>query len=303
MNSTPTPDAIEIVGHPAIQDPRPGDPNHTVTAAPVTIAAATVPRQVPAAEGADADLRTPAAPAADPAAARTTAAMLAGHPDHLDDPDAGKAADAASVENLLRCWVRESEVARPDGDILRIPLDASGTALLVPVRYWSATGWHRFGMPLLESAGPHSAPVDAVTVAALLSRESGGSEGAQLVARVADSVRRTADFLTDRRATPAPQAPTSSSPANSPSSSVTPPPHTQEPRRALRHRTPPLLTRVARLLPPPLVRRRPVRARHRLGLDRTGPRRPRGAAHHPSRGRSGTARPHRPAASPPLAGT
>ncbi|MFD3485858.1 IucA/IucC family protein [Streptomyces sp. NPDC058665] len=212
MNSTPTPDAPEITDRLATQDPRPGDPNHAVTAAPLTIGAATVPRQVPAADGADTDFRTPATPvpAADPdtplapAADPAPRAAAAEHPDHLDDPDAAKAADAASVENLLRCWARETDIARPDGDTLRIPLDASGTALLVPVRYWSATGWHRFGMPLLESAGPGSVPVDAVTVAALLSRESGRSEGTELVARVADSARRTADFLTDRRAAPGP---------------------------------------------------------------------------------------------------
>ncbi|MET4927637.1 IucA/IucC family protein [Streptomyces sp. PSRA5] len=171
-----------------------------MTAAPVTIGSATVPRQLPAAEAADADSRTPDARATDPAPHPT----VADDPDHLDDPDPRKAADAASVENLLRCWVRESDVPRPDGDTLRIPLDASGTALLVPVRYWSATGWHRFGLPLLESAGPHSTPADAVTVAALLGRESGQSQGAELVTRVADSARRTAEFLTDRRTTPGP---------------------------------------------------------------------------------------------------
>ncbi|MFC8078295.1 IucA/IucC family protein [Streptomyces sp. NPDC057307] len=200
MNPTPTPDAPEIVGRPTAQDLGPGDPYDTATIPPVTIAAATVPRQLPVGEGADADSRTPDARVTDPAS-RTTAAD---HPDHLDDPDPRTAADGASVENLLRCWVRESNVPRPDGNTLRIPLHASGTALLVPVRYWSATGWHRFGPPLLESAGPHSTPADAVTVAALLGRESGQSQGAELVARVADSARRTADFLTDRRRNPGP---------------------------------------------------------------------------------------------------
>ncbi|WTL22616.1 IucA/IucC family protein [Streptomyces sp. NBC_01506] len=147
-----------------------------------------------------ADLRTPGTPAGTPVADAAVAEQL----DPLDDPDPWKAADAASVENLLRCWIRESNVPRPDGNTLRIPLDASGTALLVPVRYWSATGWHRFGPPLLESAGPHAPAVDAVTVAALLSREFGHSHGAELVARVADSARRTADFLTDRRTDPGP---------------------------------------------------------------------------------------------------
>ncbi|MEU1228536.1 IucA/IucC family protein [Streptomyces sp. NPDC005828] len=125
-------------------------------------------------------------------------------PDPLDDPDPQRAADAAAVENLLRCWVREKNLPAPGSATLRIPLDASGTALLVPVRYWSPTGWHRFGAPTLEGL-PASAPAaDAVTVAALLSRETGRSEGADLVGRVADSARRTADFLAERRRRPEP---------------------------------------------------------------------------------------------------
>jgi siderophore synthetase component len=124
------------------------------------------------------------------------------HLDPLDDPDARRAADTATVENLLRCWVRENDLARPDGPALRIPLGASGTALLVPVHYWSATGWHRFGPPALEGSPHEAAPADAVTVAALLGRESGHGDGTDLVARVADSARRTADFIADRRERP-----------------------------------------------------------------------------------------------------
>ncbi|MGP3982792.1 IucA/IucC family protein [Streptomyces sp. KR80] len=134
-------------------------------------------------------------------------------PDPLDHPDPRAAADAAAVENLLRCWAREHGMPQPNGDWLRIPLGASGTALRVPVRYWSATGWHRFGSPALENAPTDAPAVDAVTLAALLSREGGrgagpigGAEGADLVGRVADSVRRTAEFIRDRRSRPAPPA-------------------------------------------------------------------------------------------------
>nr|WSW66400.1 iron transporter [Streptomyces sp. NBC_00995] len=133
---------------------------------------------------------------------RATAARSAPTTDLLDHPDPMRAADAAGIENLLRCWVRECDLPRPEGETLRVPLPASGTALLVPVRHWSATGWHRFGPPLLEQA-PEGAPAaDAVTVAALLGREADHHEGADMVARVADSVRRTAGFIDERRRRP-----------------------------------------------------------------------------------------------------
>ncbi|WP_425264161.1 IucA/IucC family protein [Streptomyces caeruleatus] len=81
------------------------------------------------------------------------------------------AAQAAAVENLLRCWVRETNVPAPGNGVLRISLPATGTALLVPVHYWSPTGWHRFGLPHLADAPP----TDAVTLAALLIRETLGA--------------------------------------------------------------------------------------------------------------------------------
>ncbi|MFD9392033.1 IucA/IucC family protein [Streptomyces sp. NPDC060000] len=180
--------------------------------------------------------------------------------DLLDHPDPHTAAQAAAVENLLRCWVREAGLPAPHDGVLRVPLPASGITLLAPVHYWSPTGWHRFGLPRLSGAPDLSPPADAVTVAALLVREtlrggrlplqggrlsdasartvatpqlgaipverataatptpcpastSGGGngdeggersgEGIDLVARVADSVRRTAVFISERRASPA----------------------------------------------------------------------------------------------------
>ncbi|WP_432188424.1 IucA/IucC family protein [Streptomyces sp. Tue6028] len=187
--------------------------------------------------------------------------------DLLEHPDAQTAAQAAAVENLLRCWVRENDLAAPDDGTLCIPLPASGTSLLVPVHYWSATGWHRFGPPCLTGAPEGAPPADAVTVAALITRETAtaagaadgtgaargaegegpgstgraagtgsteradgtggaegtgaaggtgesghghgtraeygvGLEGADLVGRVADSVHRTAAFISDRRQRP-----------------------------------------------------------------------------------------------------
>ncbi|MFJ9820621.1 IucA/IucC family protein [Streptomyces sp. NPDC101151] len=163
--------------------------------------------------------------------------------DPLDDPDPHTAAQAAAVENLLRCWVRETDLAAPTTSTLRIPLPTSGTALIAPVRHWSPTGWHRFGPPCLAGAPETAPPVDAVTLAALLARETPGGKGitgapgatgttgapgststtstssatgtstagtpkpvdpdGDLVAGVADSLRRTATFIRDRRAHPA----------------------------------------------------------------------------------------------------
>ncbi|MFD4835373.1 IucA/IucC family protein [Streptomyces uncialis] len=123
--------------------------------------------------------------------------------DLLDHPDPWIAAQAAATENLLRCWVRELNLTAPAHGVLRIPLPASATALLVAVRYWSATGWHRFGPPYLEGAPETAPPVDAVTLAALLGREAPGhTDTTDLAGRVADSVRRTSFFVTDRRHRP-----------------------------------------------------------------------------------------------------
>ncbi|WP_425584632.1 IucA/IucC family protein [Streptomyces levis] len=143
-------------------------------------------------------------------------------PDPLRQPDPHLVAHKATVETLLRCWARETGQAAPSDGVLRVPLPASGTALLVPVRYWSPTGWHRFGLPRLADAPVDAPPVDAVTVAALLTRESptggwasgdvparkadaavpGVNDGIALVAGVADSLRRITTFVSERREHP-----------------------------------------------------------------------------------------------------
>lgn len=154
--------------------------------------------------------RRPAASENGPGTAGLPPAAATGDP--LEQPDPELAADAAGIENLLRCWVRETGLERPADHELRVPLAASGTALRVPVRYWSPTGWHRFGLPALDGA-PHDAPpLDAAALAALLAREGtagprearGVREAVALVGRVADSVQRTAVFLADRRCAPGP---------------------------------------------------------------------------------------------------
>ncbi|MEW2528762.1 IucA/IucC family protein [Streptomyces sp. NPDC047071] len=126
--------------------------------------------------------------------------------DLLDHPDPQIAAQAAAVENLLRCWVRENAIPAPDHGSLRIPLRASATALLVPVDYWSPTGWHRFGLPYLED-GPDSAPpVDAVTVAALLSRENASAEAGGAPGPETSGASRVSRADRAERAVPLPEA-------------------------------------------------------------------------------------------------
>jgi siderophore synthetase component len=124
--------------------------------------------------------------------------------DLLEHPDPYVAAEAATVENLLRCWVREANLAAPDNGILRIPLPASGTALLAPVHYWSPTGWHRLGLPYFAGARPQSPSADAVTVAALLSRET--PSATPLDPGLASTVDRP-DPNTDRPSPLTPSAP------------------------------------------------------------------------------------------------
>jgi siderophore synthetase component len=126
-------------------------------------------------------------------------------PDPLEHPDPINAADAATTENLLRCWVRENDLPAPADGTLRIPLPASGTTLLVPLHHWSPAGWHRFGRPYFDGTPGSSPPADAATIAALLARETSGTDAAaisDLVSRVVDSLRRTATFITERRAYP-----------------------------------------------------------------------------------------------------
>ncbi|WP_149184575.1 IucA/IucC family protein [Streptomyces sp. TRM49041] len=117
---------------------------------------------------------------------------------HLDPV---MAADRAAVDNLLRCWVRETGVERPVGNLLRLELPASGTAVEAPVLYWSPVGWHRFGPARLRSGTPAS----ATALAALLGVEAadGDPESVMdLTGWVSDSVRRVAEFVRARRAAP-----------------------------------------------------------------------------------------------------
>ncbi|SFL79611.1 IucA/IucC family protein [Streptomyces pini] len=133
-----------------------------------------------------------------------------GGPDPLDHPDPQRAAATAATERLLRAYVRETGTEVPAaGQSLHLVLPLSRMTLRVPVRYRSATGWHRFGEArVVTSERGGSLPADIALAAAGLVREHtlrrGRSllDGGDAVARVLDSARRTAVHLARRRAEP-----------------------------------------------------------------------------------------------------
>ncbi|MEV0598835.1 IucA/IucC family protein [Streptomyces sp. NPDC050315] len=159
----------------------------------------------------------------DVSAARTpsnppgTAGQFSPADDPLHTLDARGAAEHAHLEALLRCWLRETHTEFGAGP-LRVTLPTAGLTLVTEVTHYSPTGWHRFGPVLLEGpGGALGTTADPVTAIALLSTEaavSGGSlpggvpagEVADLVERTAESVRRVASFIADRRTHPEPPA-------------------------------------------------------------------------------------------------
>ena len=159
----------------------------------------------------------PAFPAAVPVRLRAGGAAERSA-DPVEDPDPVRAANAAAVANLLRCWVRETSVAEPADGVLRLDLKAGGVRVEAPVYYWSPVGWHRFGQVRMIRRAEHGKRADrtgvladAAALALLLEREAadaGGADpdaaidqgsGTDLVARVADSAAHTARFIAARR--------------------------------------------------------------------------------------------------------
>ncbi|QDY77996.1 IucA/IucC family protein [Streptomyces qinzhouensis] len=137
-------------------------------------------------------------------------------PLHGLDPRA--AAEHAHLEALLRVRLLETGVD-PAAGPLRIELPALGLAIVTEVVHRSPSGWHRFGPVRLEGPGGLlGAAADPVTVVALLSTETANTaspgrrgaippgEVADLVERTAESIRRVAVFIADRRANPEPPA-------------------------------------------------------------------------------------------------
>ena len=210
MNPTPAPEA----DGPLTSQQR----GHDLPKGPLAVESTTVPRQKAGPHGtlrAGSDALAGAVPADRPGDTVR---------DPLDHPDPLRAADSAGTENLLRCWTRENDLPRPRGDTLRVPLPASGTALLVPVTHWSATGWHRFGDAVpgerarrrpgrrRRHRGSAAQPGERAE-----RRRGPGGEGGRLRTAHGGLHRRPAPQHPPRR-----RKPISSSPPSSPSSSATP---------------------------------------------------------------------------------
>ena len=109
------------------------------------------------------------------------------------------AAERLAVESLLRCWIRERALPRPAAADL--VLELGETTVTVPVRYWSATGWHRFG-PAHTDQGP-ATPGELARLMGLAGGAS-AEDAASLAARAAESAERVGAHLADRAAKPAP---------------------------------------------------------------------------------------------------
>jgi siderophore synthetase component len=116
-------------------------------------------------------------------------------------------ADRLVLDALLRCWVRERRLPRPADD--HLTLDLGAATATVRVRYWSATGMHRFETP-------HTAvgPLSPAGLAALLAEAAGSAPhcAADLVDRVAESADRIAAHLTERAVRPSPPPGTARTP-------------------------------------------------------------------------------------------
>ncbi|HTJ68820.1 MAG TPA: IucA/IucC family protein [Actinospica sp.] len=117
-------------------------------------------------------------------------------PSPTPDAETLSAAARLAVESLLRCWVREHRVPRPAAADLVLEI-GPGT-VTVPVRYWSATGWHRFGQALSDEG-----PITPAELARLMGEATAEHEAAEdLAARAGESADRIAAHLADRAANP-----------------------------------------------------------------------------------------------------
>jgi siderophore synthetase component len=109
------------------------------------------------------------------------------------------AASRLAVETLLRCWIRERRVDQPS--TADLALEIGPATVTVPVRYWSAAGWHRFG----QARTAHG-PLDPGELARHMAKAGPAHAAAadQLAERALESAERIAVHLADRSARPAP---------------------------------------------------------------------------------------------------
>jgi siderophore synthetase component len=115
---------------------------------------------------------------------------------HKPPAEISDAAARLAVESLLRCWVREHRVGRPAAADLE--LEIGPVTVTAPVRYWSATGWHRFGQARTDEG-----PISPAELARLMGQATTGPEAAEdLAARAGESAERIAVHLADRAENP-----------------------------------------------------------------------------------------------------
>jgi siderophore synthetase component len=113
--------------------------------------------------------------------------------DPLHEGTPREVAEHAHLEALIRCWLRETGIAVSEGP-LRIDLPATGLALVTEVTHRSSTDLHRFGPVRLARGLADLGPADPVVATALITTEIAG-DGADLIERTAESVRRVTTFV------------------------------------------------------------------------------------------------------------
>ncbi|WP_224268756.1 IucA/IucC family protein [Haloprofundus salinisoli] len=127
-------------------------------------------------------------------------------------------AESATVHSLLNCYLRETHAhkvvpadrapAETDaGRVVVVPLPKQGLDLFAPLRYESLTGRHLFALPVsMRSGGRETVPLDAATLAALLTRElaletedgEDAATGDDLLSRVLSSKANIERFVAAR---------------------------------------------------------------------------------------------------------
>jgi siderophore synthetase component len=96
-----------------------------------------------------------------------------------------KAAENASMQSFLNCYMRETQnfedIENEDVSIklinetpekwIKMPLKQQSIEVIVPVKHWSLTGRHLFQFPLYYKTNEKELPLDYITLVSLLTKE------------------------------------------------------------------------------------------------------------------------------------